>query len=148
MQTFLFYIISLALGVMLAVYMPMNSSVAHYLGSTLAATITFFGVALFTASIVFIGLGQFDAISQVKEVPPWLFLTGVFSVVMVFGTTYLIPRIGLRHLFILTVTGQIIAALVIGHLGLLNVPKDPVSTVKIIGAALVIVGAILSTVPS
>ena len=148
MQTVLFYTISLALGMMLAVYLPMNSAVAHHLDSTLAATITFFSVALFTALIVFISLGQYEAITKIKLVPPWLFLTGVFSVMMVFGTTYLIPRIGLRQLFILTVAGQIVAALLIGHYGILGVPKDPISTIKVIGAVLVMIGAIFSTLPS
>ena len=76
MQTTLFFVISLALGIMLAIYMPMNSSVALHLGSTLAATITFFSVALITALIVFVCLGQYGALSKVDAVPSWLYLTG------------------------------------------------------------------------
>lgn len=148
MQTVLFFAVSLALGIMLAIYMPMNSSVALHLGSTLAATITFFGVALLTALIVFVSLGQYDALSKIGSVPSWLYLTGVFSAVMVFGTTFLIPKIGIRQLFILTVTGQILTALILGHFGFLGLPKDPISTAKVIGAILVILGAVFSTVPS
>lgn len=148
MQTALYFAISLALGIMLAIYMPMNSSVALHLGSTLAATITFFSVALLTALIVFACCGQYGALSKIGSVPSWLYLTGVFSTVMVFGTTFLIPKIGIRQLFILTVTGQILTALLLGHFGFLGLPKDPISTAKVIGAVLVIMGAIFSTLPS
>ncbi len=148
MQTVLFFAVSLALGIMLAIYMPMNSSVALHLGSTLAATITFFSVALLTALIVFVSLGQYEALSKIGSVPSWLYLTGVFSAVMVFGTTFLIPKIGIRQLFILTVTGQILTALILGHFGFFGLPKDPISTAKAIGAVLVILGAVFSTIPS
>ncbi len=77
--------------------------------------------------------------------PPYLYLTGFVSAFIVLATTYLIPRMGVRHFFILTISGQILTALVVSHFGLLQTPTDPVSAKKLLGAVLVVLGALFST---
>jgi uncharacterized membrane protein YdcZ (DUF606 family) len=42
-------------------------------------------------------------------------------------------------------TGQILMALVVSHFGLLESPRDPINMKKMIGAVLVLAGAIFST---
>jgi transporter family-2 protein len=59
--------------------------------------------------------------------------------------TFLIPILGARKIFILTIAGQVIMAMIVGHCGLLDLPKDIISTKKVIGATLVIVGVAVST---
>jgi transporter family-2 protein len=49
---------------------------------------------------------------------------------MIFGSSYLVPRIGTGALFVLLVAGQIIIGAVINHYGLLGVPEQSISTVK------------------
>jgi transporter family-2 protein len=64
---------------------------------------------------------------------------------VVLGTTFLIPHIGARKFFILLITGQILMAIVVSHFGILESPKDPINMQKMIGAVLVLTGAIFST---
>ena len=64
---------------------------------------------------------------------------------MVLGTTFLIPKLGARRFFILTITGQILMAIIVSHFGALESPKDPITLKKLFGAALIIVGAAFST---
>jgi transporter family-2 protein len=78
-------------------------------------------------------------------VPKYLYLAGFISAFMIIGTTIIIPRIGARKFFILLLSGQILMALVVSHLGILESPEDPVTLKKLIGAALVVTGAALST---
>jgi transporter family-2 protein len=61
------------------------------------------------------------------------------------GTTILIPHIGARKFFILLIAGQVLMAIVVSHFGLLESPKDPVNMKKMIGAVLVLSGALFST---
>ena len=81
----------------------------------------------------------------IKDVPLWLYLTGVFSAFMILGTTFLIPKVGVRRFFILTVSGQILMAVIVSHFGFLGTPKDPISVKKIIGAVCIVFGVIFST---
>jgi transporter family-2 protein len=62
---------------------------------------------------------------------------------MIFGSSYLVPRIGTGALFVLLVAGQIIIGAVINHYGLLGVPEQSISTVKLSGTVLVLAGAVL-----
>ncbi|MBW1897595.1 MAG: DMT family transporter [Deltaproteobacteria bacterium] len=146
MQNTIFILASLLMGAMLSIYLPMNSAVSKYLESTITATITFFFVALISSIIIFAVWGESETINKIGDVPFWLYLTGVFSAFMILGTTYLIPKIGMRQFFILTITGQILTAIVLGHYGFLGMPRDPIATKKLIGAVLVIFGAIFSTI--
>ena len=133
------------MGLIMSIYLPMNSSVAKYLGSAVTANVTFFFLALLTSILILLLSGQFTAVNQLKNVPVFLYLTGVISAFVVLGTTYLIPHIGARKFFILLITGQILMAIVVSHFGILESPKDPITLKKIIGAVLVLAGAIFST---
>jgi len=44
MQTMIIMLLTLSLGIMIAVYLPMNSTVARYLGSPISASIPFFSL--------------------------------------------------------------------------------------------------------
>jgi bacterial/archaeal transporter family-2 protein len=145
MQTAIFVGLAFLMGNILSIYMPMNSSVAKYLGSPLTANVTFFFVALITSIFLFLIFGKFDTLYKVKDVPIYLYLTGFVSAFFVLGTTFLVPNLGARKFFILLIAGQIVMAVAVSHFGVLESPKDPVTIKKAIGAALVVLGAMIST---
>jgi transporter family-2 protein len=132
------------MGIMISIYLPMNSSVSKYLGSPITANISFFMVALIVAILIFAFFGDYKTVFKFKDVPPYLYLTGVGAACMVLGTTFLITKIGARKLFILVIAGQILMAMVISHFGVLGSAKDAISLKKIIGAIILIIGAAIS----
>ena len=145
MQTTLYFILAFSMGLIMSIYLPMNSSVAKYLGSAVTANVTFFMVALLTSVLILLLSGQFTAVHHLKDVPAFLYLTGFISAFVVLGTTFLIPHIGARKFFILLIAGQIVMAIVVSHFGILESPKDPINIKKILGAVFVLTGAIFST---
>ena len=145
MQTTPYLLVAFFLGIVMSIYLPMNSSVSRYLGSPVAASVVFYIVALATTLAIFIYFGEYHSLPKIKGVPKYLYLAGFISAFMIIGTTFLIPKIGARKFFILLVSGQILMAVLVSHLGILESPKDPVTLKKLIGATLVITGAALST---
>ena len=145
MQTAVHISLAFLMGIIMSIYLPMNSSVSRNLGSSITANVTFFLIALLTSILIFLIFGEFDSIQKVKHVPIYLYLTGVISAFIVLGTTFLIPLLGARKFFILLVAGQILMAVAVSHFGILESPKDPISIKKLIGASFVIIGAIFST---
>ncbi len=141
----LYVYLSLLMGASLSIYLPMNSAVSKHLGSPITANITFFFVALISSIFIYAFWGDHDTIRNIKQVPSWLYLTGVFSAFMVLGTTFLIPKVGVRQFFILTISGQILMAIIVSHFGLLDTPKDPISIKKAAGATLIVIGLVFST---
>ncbi len=144
MQTPTFIIVAFLMGVSLSVYLPMNSAVSRHLGSSMAASATFFVVATITSIFILIGGGEYHSLAKLRTVPIYLHIAGVISAFFIVGTTFLIPKIGARTFFILLVSGQILMAIIISHFGVLESPQDPITSKKTFGAILVIAGAVLS----
>ena len=144
MQTGMYIIFALLIGLISSVYMPMNSSVSKYLGSPLTDSVTFYAVALVTSIVLFLVFGERETLSNIKHVPPYLFLTGFVSAFIVLSITFLIPVIGIRKLAIMTIAGQISMAMVVSHFGVLESPVDPINLRKVLGAVLLFAGAIVS----
>lgn len=144
MQTGTYIFLALMIGVISAIYLPMNSSVSRYIGSPLTANITFYSVALVTSILLFAVLGDFATIANLKKVPLWLYLTGFISAFIVLAITFLIPKLGARQLVVLSIAGQIIMAMIVSHLGILESPKDPITIKKVVGAALLVSGVVVS----
>lgn len=144
MQTLLFIGAAFVMGMVMSIYLPMNSSVSRYLGSSIAANVTFFLVAFITSLLILFFSGETGAVYRFRQVPVYLYLTGFISAFIVLGTTFLIPYLGARKFFILLIAGQVGMAIVVSHFGILESPPDPVSARKLAGAVLVIAGAMIS----
>ncbi|MFN6560864.1 MAG: DMT family transporter [Nostoc sp. ChiSLP01] len=152
MQFIVFILSAFLMGAITPIYLPMNSSVARYVGSPILANIAFFFMGLATTlialSITLLLTSNTDGLAiaaKFKNVPIHLYLSGVFSALLILGTTVLIPRLGASTFFVLFVLGQVVMAAVVSHLGILESPKDPISLQKIVGIIFLIAGVGLVT---
>jgi len=144
MQNTMYIALAVLMGIVISIYLPMNSSVSKYIGSTITANVTFFTVALLTSIVIFVIFGEFHSIYNIRNVPVYLYSTGFISAFIVLGMTFLIPYLGARRFFILVVAGQILMAVLVSHFGILESPRDAVTIKKLIGAFLVVFGAYIS----
>lgn len=74
--------------------------------------------------------------------PAWVWTGGLIGAVYVLSATVLVPRLGAAGLICLVVTGQLIGSLLFDHFGVLG-PERPADGWRLLGAALVAVGAVL-----
>lgn len=136
------FFLAFGMGVTLAVYLPVLSQTGRLVSSPILANVPFFALGMVTSFIVALMTGNRLAdFSRLKEVPPWMFLAGVVSGLMILGSTWLIPRIGPGPFFVLLVAGQILMGSLLSNFGWLGAPLDAVSMRKAGGIALVILGA-------
>jgi transporter family-2 protein len=69
---------------------------------------------------------------------PWiLYLGGVYGFVIIVSLAFVFPRIGAAVAIALVVLGQSSAALAIDHFGLMGMPQEPVTLVRLVGLLLV-----------
>ena len=71
---------------------------------------------------------------------------GLIGAVFVFSGTLLVPRLGAAGLICLIVFGQVVGSLLVDHFGVLSQPR-PVDLLRLAGATLVCVGALLVVRP-
>jgi transporter family-2 protein len=142
----LFYGAQLAavlVGVGLTVQVGINAMVGERLGSPLLASIVNFVVGLGALIAVTIASGVRVQAGTVTSLPPWLWIAGLLGAIYVTSTTILGPRLGATALLSLTLTGQLAAAAIVDHYGVIGFPQHSFSWAKALGIALLAAGTFL-----
>jgi transporter family-2 protein len=80
--------------------------------------------------------------------PAWMWLGGVMGLTVVFSITFAQPRIGASATIGLLIAGQFVMGAVIDRFGLFGVTPVGISPTRLVGIALLGIGAALSLVRS
>lgn len=145
-MTVSFVFLALALGAVVSIYFPMIAQSAKILGSGPLANVPFFGIAFLTSVFIALATGARTVdFYKIPTVPLWLLSAGVMSAGLIIGSSFLIPRIGLGAFFVLLVSGQVLAGMVFGQLGLFGMAPSPVTVWKGAGVLMVVGGVYLVT---
>jgi bacterial/archaeal transporter family-2 protein len=144
-MTVLFILMALTAGVFMVVQSSINGQVRVRLGDPWQA-------ALVSTSVSTISLFVVSAVSSRQLVPnvgrltggPWWLLTGgLLGACIVAASLFLVSKLGSGVLFALLVTGQMVAAMVMDHMGVLGLPVHHVNAQRILGVLLLLAGVAL-----
>ncbi len=80
-----------------------------------------------------------------SEIRPWVVLNGVCGATILTIAALTFPRIGAASVIVLMVAGQLATAIILDHFGILNLPRHPISFLRIAGILSVVIGVILTT---
>lgn len=137
------YLLAVGVGAALTVQVGMNATVARALGSPLWAAVVNFLVGLVVLVAVAAAAAPRPGPGAVAGVPPWAWFGGVLGALFVAASTVLGPRIGALALVAFVLAGQLVTALLVDQFGVLGFPRAEVTPVRLLGAALLVVGALL-----
>jgi transporter family-2 protein len=129
-------------GVVAGVYLPLNSRLSEQLGSPLLATSIFFVVGAATALFAWTIAGQ-GGLDRLPRADLYLFGLGIVRFGIILCATLLIPQMGAAAYFVCLVSGQVIAGMALSHFGVLSPQPLPLTPLKLIGAAAIIIGVLL-----
>jgi bacterial/archaeal transporter family-2 protein len=131
-------------GVAFAVQFGVNAQLSNFIGSPLAAaTVSFWVGAVALLAVSLIGRQPLPFGNTVTEAPWWTWTGGMLGAFVVVSSIILVPRIGAAATIGLVLAGQVVASIIIDHLGLLRVPVHELTAPRIAGAALIIAGVVL-----
>jgi len=139
-----------ALALVTGALIPVQAAANAALSKTLQNNVVFAGVILFIvaagATLIVAGLlgAGVPTWIQLRSAPWWSYIGGLIVATYVLTITYLAPRLGVGPAISLIVTGQILGALAIDQFGLMRSLTFPVTALRGLGAALMIVGAFLA----
>ena len=83
-----------------------------------------------------------ENISDWRALPPYMFLLGVFGVLIMLTVSHTLPRVGAGVAVTLIILGQLIAGMVIDHFGLFSAAR-PIDLTRVIAAVLLGIGGYL-----
>jgi transporter family-2 protein len=136
-------VLAIIAGVLIAVQAPTNALLGKASGSPIvAAFISFVVGAIALGAVVGATSGKLFA-PGLRQVPWYAWIGGFYGAFFVAVAAFAAPRVGVGVLLTAAVAGQLAAALVLDHYGLLGLARHPVTLTRAAGFLLVLVGAVL-----
>ena len=139
------YIMTMFLGVVLAVHLAMNGKVGSVLQNARVGNALFWCIGALGAVAIGLSGWRSGALEPLKQVHPVLLTAGVLGACLVFAIAWLIPKVGAGNIMIVLLAGQVIGGLVMSHYGWLGSPVQPITLAKVAGVVVMIGGVLLAT---
>ena len=145
MLTRIFFLMLVALGgVGLTMQMACNGRLRTATGSPVLATLISVFVTLVSLVVVWAsGATERGVLPAFNSLPKWAWLGGVFAGYYLVVSLIGIPKLGAAAVFALVIAGQMVAALILDVTGAFGVTQVPLSPSRLLGTALLLVGAVL-----
>ena len=140
------YLITALIGSGLALQVGLNAVVRSHTGSaTSAALINFLVGTAALAVVVLASRSPLPSSAQLAGMPWWAWLAGFAGAAYVASSAVVGPLIGGAAFVALVVAGQMLAAMLLDHYGVLGFPERPADMGRVAGALLVVIGVVLLT---
>lgn len=128
----------------MSVQSGINSQLKSQLNHPIFASLISFVVGLLLLICIIILQKQpIPSFSELTAVSAWKYTGGFLGAMIVTVSLLSIAQIGASSMFVTIIAGQLLAALIMDHYGLLGLPVVKISTQKIIGIVLLIAGVYL-----
>ena len=139
------WVVTILLGVVLAVHLAMNGKVGSVLNNVRVANALFWCIGAVWAVILGMTAWESGALLPLAKVHPVLLVAGALGSSLVFAIAWLIPQVGAGPVMITLLAGQVIGGLVMSHYGWLGSPVQPITALKVAGVVVMVGGAALAT---
>lgn len=137
----IFLALALLAGGMIPFQSAMNSQLGRSLQSPYFSALTVFVVAAIGLTIYNLASQQtVPTLVQFSGAPKWSYLGGVLGGSYILLIVICAPKLGIGNVTIMVLLGQILAAMLIDHFGLLNATLHPINWQRLIGVGLLIAG--------
>ena len=140
-----FYLLTIFLGIVLALHLAMNGRVGAALNNPRVANAVFWCIGAVGAVIIGLTGWSSGALSGLKDVHPILLTAGLMGACLVFAIAWMIPQVGARAMFITLIAGQVFGGMILSHYGILGSPIERISPVNVLGAVVMIAGVTMAT---
>ena len=146
MQGAMYYLIVIALGMLVPVQTAANGRLRGRVQSAWVATLISFAVSscVLTGASAIVGMPLWPTSVQVGAAPWWSWGGGLVALLTITAYMYLFRELGMLQATILPIVGQLMFSLVIDHFGLFHTAQIAFTPLRALAALLLISGAVLA----
>jgi transporter family-2 protein len=130
-------------GGLVALQAPINSILGRSIGTWQAAFLSFAIGTVALALVAALATGGMSRIAGVRDVSLLYLTGGLLGAAYVTSVLVTVRTLGLGGVTAATIAGQLAVSVVVDHLGILGVAKQPVTAARIAGVALLTAGTYL-----
>ncbi len=141
MTTILFGLIAVAAGIAAAFQAAANAGLSARIGLA-PALVTNTSIVLLGTLALYFGRGPQGTFFP-SDARWSLYVGGICGFIIILSLAFVFPKIGAAVAIALVVLGQGAEALAIDHFGLMDMPSEPVTLVRVAGLLLIGVGVVL-----
>ena len=144
LETLFFILIALLAGAGYPVQAGVNATIAGFQGHPLLAAFTNTTVAsLVLLAAILVLRVPVPQVAALTAAPWWAWTGGCLGAFFVLSSLVLAPKLGAAAFVSTTIVGTMAASLVIDHFGLIAYRPQPVTLLRLAGAALVVIGMLM-----
>ena len=141
---YVYILLAFLTGIAISVQAGVNANLRQAITSPVLAAAISFGTGFLSLLIMLLVSGvSTPSIEAVRQVNWWKWTGGLIGAVYVTTVIVSVPKIGTANLVSLSVAGQLLAAVVLDHYGLLGFALHPANGWRLLGMALIMAGAVL-----
>lgn len=131
-------------GVAVAIQLVMNGQTRNALGGPLWAALANNAVGLFGLGLTLLVMGaRLPGDASFRSVPPLYWCAGLLGAAFITMNAVVTPKLGLAATFLLVLSGQLVASLLIDHFGCFTGTPKTTSSTALLGVTLVFLGAFM-----
>ncbi len=134
-------VIGLLGGFAVGIQSPFAGAIGARLGGASSSLIVHVSGAIF--SVILLWWRGGEKMHEWQTLPWYLFFAGIFGVVLYQTINVTLPRLGTTMTAALIIVGQLVMGLVVDHFGWLGVTERPIDATRLIGVAVLLLGAYL-----
>jgi bacterial/archaeal transporter family-2 protein len=131
-------------GIGLAMQAAINARMSEVVQSpTMSALINFAVGGVLLVVMLVLGIFGRGRLSTIGAAPWWAWTGGILGAIWVTVAIVAVPKVGTALTIAAVIFGQLVGAAVLDTIGLLGVPRIPLSPWRIAGAALLFLGVLM-----
>jgi bacterial/archaeal transporter family-2 protein len=140
----IYMLLSILAGAVLPLQALINARLALGIGNSLWAAAISFQVGALGLLLLQLALrAPWSELGRAGAIPAWIWTGGFLGAVYVASVIASVPRLGAASVISLVIFGQLMASLLLDHFGVLAPVSHPINFTRLIGAVLLLAGAIL-----
>lgn len=143
MSRHLAVLLTAGVGGLVAIQAPINSQLGKKVGTYQGALVSFAVGTLLLTLIVLVAAGGVGKIGEARHVSWYYLLGGVLGAAYVTCVLVTVRTLGAGGVTAATIAGQLTMAVVVDQLGILGIPKQPITAARVLGVALLAAGVYL-----
>lgn len=138
---YLFLLLAFLTGIGVSVQAGVNASLRHVLANPVLAAAVSFGSGFVTLILMLlVSQTTLPTAEAIRQVSWWKWTGGLIGAVYVTTVIISVPKIGAANLLSLSVAGQLIAAILLDHYGLIGFSIHPANVWRWLGVVLILIG--------
>jgi len=143
-MTFFYYLFAFLTGIANSTQSGVNSQLRTALANPLLAAVCSFGIGFFSLFGFQLVMGSpGPSLEIIRQISWWKWMGGLLGAFYVTTVILTVPRIGAANLLSLSIAGQLLAAVIYDHYGLLGFAVHPANIWRIMGVVLLIIGVVM-----